>query len=126
MEEQDRANQFKKLEKALPFKEGEFDNRNQYENTLNKLLDDSLYIALSDLYPYEDWTNIKLPSKFYNWQIRACIELCNFIGKEGILSYSENGLSYSKLKDGLSNDLQNEIIPNVGVIKHNTNSNGGN
>lgn len=124
MQEQDFSNQLEKLEERIPYDSSPFDEMSEYYETLTHLLDDSESIALSDLYPFEDWSQKELPKRLYNWQLRACVEISNFLGKEGLLSYSENGLSYSKLKDGLSYDLQSEIIPNVGTISHTTNTQG--
>lgn len=108
--------QLQKLELRIPYNENEFDNISNYKNVLNQLLEDSKNIALSNLYPFIDWSEKELPKKFNNWQLRACVEIANFLGTEGLKSYSENGLSISRLTDGLSQDLQNEIIPNVGYI----------
>ena len=63
----------------------------------------------------EDYTDVKLPNKYINWQYRCCIELYKGAGQEGIVSYAENGLNWSKLSDGLPISLTNEIIPEVGV-----------
>lgn len=94
-----------------------FDNDDNYNNALQMLLDDAKNIALANLYPYEDWSNIELPKKYYNWQLRAAVELYHFLGFEGIKSYSENGLSFSRMEDGISADLLDELIPKVGTLK---------
>ena len=39
------------------------------------------------------------------------------MGEEGYVSYSENGLSYTKQTDLISKSLMNELIPRVGVPK---------
>lgn len=124
MIEQDKIKQFEILKERLPYNEEEFSSNSQYEKILNQLLDDAENIALSDLYPFDNWSEKELPKKLYNWQIRACVELSNYLGKEGLISYSENGLSFSRKKEGLSSDLQNEIMPNVGVISPNNNLGG--
>lgn len=97
-----------------------FDNDDNYNNALQILLDDAKNIALANLYPYEDWSNIELPKKYYNWQLRAAVELYRFLGYEGIKSYSENGLSFSRMEDGISADLLDELMPNAGTIKKTT------
>lgn len=88
-----------------------------YNDLINELLEDSKNIALSNIYPFEDWSSFDLPAKYNNWQIRAAIELYNLADKAGIKSYSENGLSWSKSSDLLSVGLMEEIMPKVGVIK---------
>jgi len=97
-----------------------YDNEEKYTNTLEALLEDTKNIALSNLYPFEDWSEMELPKKYYNWQIRASIELFHFLGYEGIKSYSENGLSFSRMEDGISADLLDELMPNAGTIKKTT------
>ena len=94
-----------------------FDNEEKYTNTLEALLEDTKNIALSNLYPFEDWSEMELPKKYYNWQIRASVELFHFLGYEGIKSYSENGLSFSRMEDGISSDLLDELIPKAGKLK---------
>jgi hypothetical protein len=108
--------QLQKLENRIPYGELGLDDTEEYYGVLKQLLEDSKNIALSNLYPFMDWSEKELPIKFNNWQLRACVEIYNFLGKEGIKSYSENGLSISRLTDGLSKDLLEEIIPNVGYI----------
>lgn len=108
--------QLQKLEERIPQDDFDSATDEEYEGILKQLLEDSKNIALSNLYPFMDWSEKELPIKFNNWQLRACVEIYNFLGKEGIKSYSENGLSISRLSDGLSKDLLEEIIPNVGYI----------
>lgn len=108
------------LESRLPMELVGIDNDNDYENMIDALLEDSKNIALSNIYPFEDWSDFDLPKKYYNWQIRAAIELYNLADKAGIKSYSENGLSWSKSTDLLSLGLMEEIMPKVGVIKKKT------
>lgn len=97
-----------------------YDNEEEYTNTLEALLEDAKNIALSNLYPFEDWSEMELPKKYYNWQIRASVELFHFLGYEGIKSYSENGLSFSRMEDGISADLLDELMPKAGTIKRTT------
>lgn len=110
--------QLEKLKLRIPYNEEAFESKESYETVLNQLLEDSKSVALSDLYPFVDWSEKELPKKLYNWQLRACVQYYNFLGTEGIKAYAENGLSYTKMEDGLSSDLINEIMPNVGYIQH--------
>ena len=66
---------------------------------------------LSLVYPY-DRDITELPDdRAKDWQTQCAIELYK-LGDEGdYISYSENGLSYSKAKAGLSQDLLNELPP---------------
>ena len=80
-----------------------------------KLLD-AKYIALDTLYPYHKEIT-ELPERYLNWQVRCAIELYRIMGEEGYVSYSENGLSYTKQTDLISKSLMNELIPRVGVPK---------
>lgn len=88
-----------------------------YIKVLKRLLEDSKYIALSLRFPYEDYSEIELPKKYYNWQIRCSIEIYQGIGTEGIKSYAENGLSWTRDSGYVSNELRGEIEPLPGVIK---------
>lgn len=106
-----------KLQARIPFDEDIFGTNESYIAALNELLEDSKSIALETLYPYKDTTDMDLPSKYNNWQIRCCLELYNLADKAGLSNYSENGISWSKLSDGLSNQLMNKLTSKVGVPK---------
>lgn len=93
-----------------------FTDNATYEAVLTRLLEDSKYIALSLRFPYKDFSDIDLPTKYNNWQLRCCEELYNAIGNQGIKSYSENGLSWTRDSGYISNELRNEIEPIVGYI----------
>jgi hypothetical protein len=111
--------QFEKLKVKIPYDEKVFGNEESYKLRLESLLEDALNIALGELYPFlDDYEGVELPKRYYNWQIRACVELYNQESNAGIKSYSENGLSWSKSNDGvLSNSLLSELVPRVGVPK---------
>lgn len=106
-----------KLKERIPMEITTIENEETYNNMINELLEDSKNIALSNIYPYEDWSEMELPKKYLNWQIRAAIELYNLGDKTGIKSYSENGLSFSRQTDMLSAGLMEEITSKVGVPK---------
>ena len=93
------------------------ENRNQWESTLLHLLEDSKNILMSKLYPFNNYSEYIIPTNKYNWVLRCCVELYNLADKIGTTSYAENGLSWSRLSDGLSNSLMNEIISHVGIPK---------
>ncbi len=95
----------------------EFDDEELYNRILNQLLEDTKNIALANLYPFKDWSLIDLPRKYYNWQLRACVEIKNLLGLQGLKSYSENGLSFTRMSDGLSLALMEELISEAGTIK---------
>lgn len=113
----DNNTQKDKLKKRIIYNEDIFTNTENYEMVLDDLLEDSKYIALSTLFPYDDYSAIELPTMYNNWQIRACIELYNMADKSIYKSYSENGINFSKDSDGLSNSLMSELIPKVGIPK---------
>ena len=87
-----------------------------YIKVLKRLLEDSKYVALSLRYPYQDYSNLELPKKYYNWQLRCAVEIYQGIGSEGIKSYSENGLSWTKDSGYISYELRGEIESLVGYI----------
>ena len=107
------------LKERIPYKEEIFEDNDTYEKVLNRLLDDSKYIALSLRFPYQDYSEMELPEKYYNWQLRCCEELYTNIGRMGIKSYAENGLAWTRDSSYLSTGLINEIEPMIGYIKPN-------
>lgn len=104
------------LKQRIEYEETIFGDNETYELVLNRLLEDSKYIALSIRYPYQDFSNMELPNKYKNWQLRCCQEIYNGIGTEGIKSYSENGLSWTRDSGYISYELRNEIESMVGYI----------
>lgn len=105
------------LKRRIVFNQNIFGTRNNYNLIIQDLLEDSKYIALATLFPYEDYSAMELPTKHNNWQIRACIELYNMADKAMFVNYKENGIDFQKLSDGLSISLMNELIPRVGIPK---------
>ena len=113
----DSANtQLKLLKQRIVFEENVFSDIEIYEKVLNRLLEDSKYIALSLRFPYQDYYEMELPKKYYNWQLRCCDEIYKMIGTNGIISYSENGLSWTRDSGSISKNLRDEIEPMVGYI----------
>lgn len=110
-------NQLQKLKNRIPYQENVFNESIEtYEKALLRLLEDSKYIALSLRFPYQDYYEIELPKKYYNWQLRCCEEIYRLIGTNGIISYSENGLSWTRDSGSISKSLREEIEPMVGYI----------
>ena len=109
-------NQLELLKTRIIYNEKVFGNYNVYEKVLNRLLEDSKYIALSMRYHYQDFYDMDLPRKYYNWQLRCCMELKELIGSANVKSYSENGLSWTRDSAYLSEQLATEIEPMVGYI----------
>lgn len=104
------------LEERIPYNAEVFGDNATYIKVLNRLLDDSKYIALSLRFPYRDYSEMELPSKYNNWQLRCCEELYAGIGRAGIKSYAENGLSWTRDSAYISTGLVNEIEPMIGYI----------
>lgn len=104
------------LRDRIEYVETVFGDEDTYESVLDRLLEDSKYIALSIRYPYQDFSNMELPNKYKNWQLRCCQEIYNGIGTEGIKSYSENGLSWTRDSGYISYELRSEIESMVGYI----------
>ena len=68
--------------------------------------------CLNLLYPYhEDRTGLTVPTMYTNWVTRCAKELYQMLGVEGLISYSENQLSWTKATDGISKDLILEVLP---------------
>lgn len=117
MNAKDYAEQLAALKVKIPYDEDIFESQENYENVLKDLLQDSRYILLETLYPFEDFSNLAIPKRYYNWQLRCCVELYNLADKQGITNYAENTISWTKLSDGLSNALMNKLTSKVGVPK---------
>ncbi len=115
MESEEKDTQLEALKQRIPYDSEVFDSMPTYEQAMKDLLEDSKYIALSIRFPFQDFSGIELPKKYHNWQLRACVELYNLADKGSLLSYAENGLSWTRLTDGLSRTLISEIVPKVGV-----------
>ena len=105
------------LKERIAFDENIFGDKKTYDKVLERLLEDSKFVALSLRYPYQEYDEMPLPKKYYNWQLRCCEEIYNSIGTQGIKSYSENGLSWTRDSGYISYELRNEIEPMVGFIK---------
>lgn len=108
--------QLEKLKKRIPLEEWMQMDTEIYDQMLEDLLEDSKYIAFEILYPFEDYPD-NLDSRYHNWQLRACVELFNLADKAGITNYSENGISWSKLSDGLPQSLLSALTSKVGIPK---------
>lgn len=120
MQEEELAIQLPLLQDKIPYDEDVFEEEDNWELILNDLLTDSKSILLETLYPFDDDLVIEetpIPPKYYNWQLRCCVELYNMADKQGIVNYSENGLAWSKLVDGLSTSLMNKLNSHVGIPK---------
>ena len=109
-------NQLELLKTRITYNEKVFGNYNVYEKVLNRLLEDSKFIALSLRFPYQDYSSMELPAKYNNWQLRCCEELYKNMGTQGIKSYSENGLSWTRDSAYITHELSSEIEPMAGYI----------
>jgi len=109
--------QLELLKNRIEYDENIFGDRQVYNDVLKRLLEDSKFVGLSIRFPYKDFSNMELPSKYKNWQLRCCEEIYNGIGTQGIKSYSENGLSWTRDSGYISYELRNEIESTVGYIE---------
>ena len=122
MTEEELKIQLPKLKQRIPYEEEIIGEEANYEKMLKDLLEDSKSILLETMYSFEDdFTNINIPKSKYNWQLRCCVELYNLADKIGLVNYSESGFAFSKLVDGLSNELMWKITSKVGVPKRKSN-----
>jgi len=70
------------------------------------------------VYPFNSKITELPDDRAKDWQTKCAIELYNLGGDENLTSYSENGLSESYARAGISQDLLNELPPpQAGVIK---------
>ena len=116
MESSTNITQFDLLKERIEYDKDIFTNNDIYTKVLNRLLEDSKYVGLSLRFPYQDYSNMELPKKYKNWQIRCCTEIYEQIGTIGLKSYAENGLSWTRDSTYISNELRSEIEPMRGYI----------
>lgn len=74
-------------------------------------LEDAKYEYLRLVYPFDPEMEELPNDRAKNWQTKCAIELYNLMGDENVLSYSENGLSETYGRAGISQDLLNELPP---------------
>lgn len=93
------------------------ENDDSKDSVFSVMLNNAKAIALNTLYPFDktitdiDETNFRLR----NWQVRCAIELYNAIGKNGLQSYTENGLSVTYFQNLISPVLYRELVPKAGA-----------
>ena len=109
------------LKERIPYEETIFETETVYNKVIDRLLEDAKADALSLRFPYQDTTDMELPKRYYNWQLRCAEELYNLIGSINIKSYSENGLNWTRDTAYLSTYLVNKIEPFAGWIKDDEN-----
>lgn len=87
------------------------------DEAFKKMLKKAKNRYLNLVYPFNrDITELP-DDRAREWQTSCAIELYNLDGDENLTSYSENGLSESYGRAGLSQDLLNELPPpKAGVI----------
>lgn len=108
---------YKRLTNRVLYLQDLFGNEQNYKNILRDIILEARYVALSRIFPFDDYSTKEVPSKYLSWQYRCCIELYNLADKRGFTSYSENGWGFGKLTDGISQQLLDEITSHVGVPK---------
>lgn len=86
------------------------DDDSQDEIFKIKLID-AKHEYLRLVYPFNLEINELPNDRAKNWQTKCAIELYNLMGDENVSSYSENGLSETYEKAGISQDLLNELPP---------------
>lgn len=92
---------------------------NRYDDIFKMKLEDAKYEYLRLVYPYNPEITELPNDRAKNWQTKCAIELYRLMGEEGVIQYSENGLTIIKSKSGLSKDLLNELPPaKAGVPKY--------
>lgn len=115
MTQEELAIQLPALKLRIPNDEAYFTNATEWENVLKDLLETSKSILFDKLFPFDNQKEYVIPSRRYEWQLRCCVELFNLADKAGLTNYSENDISWTKISDGLSRHLMNQLISSVGV-----------
>lgn len=104
-----------RLQKRIPYSEKLFGTKLNYDMILEDIVLSARDLGLSRVYPFYDYSTKTLPNKYAQWLYKCCIELYNLADKTGFITYSENGLSFGKLTDGVSRQLLEEIMSKPGV-----------
>ena len=120
MTNEELAIQLPALKLRIPYDEMYFSSNEEWEQVLTDLLNTSKSILFDKLFPFDDNVEYVIPTRRYEWQLRCCVELFNLADKSGLTSYAENDISWTKVSDGLSRHLMNQIMSNVGVPKRKT------
>lgn len=74
-------------------------------------LEDAKYEYLRLVYPYNPEIDELPNDRAKSWQTRCAIELYKLDEEGNYTQYSENGLQWTKAKEGLSTDLLNSLPP---------------
>lgn len=106
-----------RLTERIPYEEIIFGSKNNYFLIMEDLIRQARKIALSRVFPFYDYSKKTLPVKYTEWQYRCAIELYNLADKSGFHTYSENGLSWGKITDGVSKQLLEELMPRAGILQ---------
>lgn len=115
MTNEELAIQLPALKLRIPYDEAYFSSTEEWERVLTNLLNTSKDILFDKLFPFDDTVEYIIPPRRYDWQLRCCVELFNLADKSGLTSYAENDISWTKVSDGLSRGLMNQLISHVGV-----------
>lgn len=81
------------------------------DETFKKMLKRAKNRYLNLVYPFNREITELPNDRAREWQTSCAIELYNLDGDENLSSYSENGLSETYARAGLSQDLLNELPP---------------
>lgn len=88
------------------------------DETFKRMLKKAKNRYLNLVFPFNREITELPDDRAKEWQTSCAIELYNLDGDENLSSYSENGLSESYARAGLSQDLLNELPPaKAGVPK---------
>lgn len=87
------------------------------EETLQMLLEDVKFIALDNLYPYEEILPEELPYKYLNWQLRVAEYMYKHKDTFNFKSYAENELSIEFFSDAIPKSFMHELVPYAGAIR---------
>lgn len=100
------------------------------EGLLEEMLESAKNVILGRRFPYGDWPTIFVEDddgnpvevtivepRYQDLQIRIAEDMYNRIGASGQLSHSENGISRSWGSEWVSEQLLQEIVPMVWVVR---------
>ena len=104
-----------RLQKRIPYDEILFGSKENYNMIFEDIVINARDLGLSRVYPFYDYSTKQLPNKYAQWLYKCSLEIYNLADKTGFVTYSENGLSWGKITDGVSKQLLEEITSKAGI-----------
>ncbi len=87
------------------------------EAIINAYLDIAKSTVLNRMYPYGYEDDVEMPKRYQHVQVEIAVFFLNKMGKEGVVSYSENGLSGTYENGDVPTSILCKIMPHGKVFE---------